>query len=201
MKSLNCHKCGNPIHSGDKFCQNCGTPVQEKETSPIEKSEIKQSANLGGSGILKSLIVAFLAGLFFGWVRYWIGYYILIQGVIAGLIIPGLVVQFLPAKKNALANIRFKMALILFFSFMIGQMLGFGLAQPVFDPINWVARVWNGDTTESVFGIFSTAGVVSQTFSEGLSGGFWLLLSLIDLFFMFFFILVSMPLTSKKVKS
>ena len=201
MKSLNCHQCGNPIHSGDKFCQNCGTPVQEIKAPLTEKREVKQLDKLGISGVLKSLIIAVFLGLIFGWVRYWIGYYILIQGVIAGLLIPWVVVQFIPERKNALAQIRFKMALILFFTFMIGQMIGFGWAQPVFDPLNWVGRVWNGDSNESVFGIFSTAGVVSRTFSEGVSGGFWLLLTVIDLFFMFFFILVSMPLTSKKVKS
>lgn len=117
------------------------------------------------------------------------------------MILPWFVVKTTPNQKDVLANIRFKMALLLFFLFMIGQSIGFGFAQPVFDPFNWFVRVWIGDTTESVFGIFSTAGVVSQTFSEGLSGGFWLLLSVIDLFFMFFFILVSMPLTTKKVKS
>ncbi len=81
---------------------------------------------------------------------------------------------------------------------MISQAVGFGIAQPSFDPLGWPGRVWNGDTMESIFGVFSTGGVAHQAFSEGLSGGFWLFLSFIDIIFMFFFILISLP--SKKIK-
>jgi hypothetical protein len=200
MNSSKCTTCGKPTKPDDKFCQNCG--AEQKIVAPLTRSQkAAESKSISMSSLLKWILIAVLTGIVFGWIRYWIGYYILIQGVIAGLLIPWMVKSTAVTQMEALSNIRFKMALLLFFAFMIGQALGFGLAQPVFDPFNWFARVWNGDTTESVFGIFSTAGVVSQTFSEGLSGGFWLLLTAIDLFFMFFFVLVSMPLTSKKVKS
>lgn len=84
---------------------------------------------------------------------------------------------------------------------MIAQAIGFGLAQPMFDPFSWFYRVWDGQTSESVFGIFTTGGGIHETFSGGLSGGFWALLLFIDLFFMFFFILVSLPLLTNKKKS
>jgi F0F1-type ATP synthase assembly protein I len=200
MKSRKCISCGKPILPDDKFCQHCGA-AQKTIASVAKPKKATESKNISISSLLKWVLIAVLAGLVFGWIRYWIGYYILIQGVIVGLLIPWLVKKTAETQMQALSNIRFKMALLLFFTFMIGQAVGFGVAQPVFDPFKWFARVWSGDTTESVFGIFSTAGVVSQTFSEGLSGGFWLLLTAIDLFFMFFFILVSMPLTSKKAKS
>jgi len=200
MKSKKCTSCGKSILPDDKFCQHCG--AAQKIVSPVAKPKnATESKNISMSSLLKWVLIAVLTGLVFGWIRYWIGYYILIQGVIAGLLIPWMVKKTAANQMEALSNVRFKMAVLLFFSFMIAQALGFGLAQPVFDPFNWFVRVWNGDTTESVFGIFSTGGVVSQTFSEGISGGFWILLSAIDLFFMFFFILVSMPLTSKKAKS
>lgn len=200
MKSKKCTSCGKPILPDDKFCQHCGAAQKTiaSASSPIMPTKPKR---ISLASLLKWILIAVLTGLFFGWIRYWIGYYILIQGVIAGLLIPWMVKNTAANQLEALSNIRFKMATLLFFSFLIAQALGFGLAQPVFDPFNWFVRVWNGDTTESVFGIFSTAGVVSQTFSEGLSGGFWLFLSMIDMFFMFFFILVSMPLTTKKAKS
>ena len=200
MKSKKCNACGKPIKPDDKFCQHCGASQKAvaHSTRPIKAAETKR---ISMASLLKWILIAVLTGIFFGWIRYWIGYYILIQGVTAGLLLPWMVKKAAINQTEALSNIRFKMAILLFLSFMIGQSIGFGMAQPVFDPFNWIVRVWNGDTTESVFGIFSTAGVVSQTFSEGLSGGFWLLLSMIDLFFMFFFILVSMPLTTKKVKS
>lgn len=199
MKSKKCTICRKPILPDDKFCQHCG--AAQKTVAPVAKP-VKNAETKRISIVLslKWILIAALIGIVFGWIRYWIGYYILIQGVVAGLLISWMVKKTAVNQMEALSNIRFKMAILLFVSFMIAQALGFGLAQPVFDPFNWFARVWNADTTESVFGIFSTAGVVSQTFSEGLSGGFWLLLTAIDLFFMFFFILVSMPLTTKKAK-
>lgn len=200
MKSSTCNKCGRTINRDDKFCQHCGA-AQEIVIPVAKPIKTAESENISTTVLIKWIFIAAITGLVFGWIRYWIGYYILIQGVIAGLLIPWMVKKTATNQTEALSNIRFKMVVLLFFSFMVGQALGFGIAQPVFDPFNWLARVWNGDTTESVFGIFSTAGVVSQTFSEGLNGGFWVLLSVIDLFFMFFFMLVSMPLTTKKAKS
>ena len=196
MKSTSCKKCKKPVGQDDKFCQHCGTPINVQPNQ--KKIKAKQPQKITASAVLTWIGIALLTGLLFGWVRYWIGYYILIQGTIAGLLIPWIVKKAAVNKTEALSTIRFKISLVLFFSFMVGQAIGFGLAQPVFDSFNWFVRVWQGDTTESVFGIFSTAGVVSQTFSEGLSGGFWLILMFIDLFFMFFFILISMPLPTKK---
>ena len=200
MKSSKCNTCGKPTKPDDKFCQHCGTSQKNgaPEDKPVKPTEQKEISVIS---LFKWIFIAVLTGIVFGWIRYWIGYYILIQGVIAGLLIPWMVKRTAATQTEALSDVRFKIALLLFFSFMVGQATGFGMAQPVFDPFNWFVRVWNGDSIESVFGIFSTAGVVHHAFSEGLSGGFWLLLTAIDLFFMFFFILVSMPLTTKKVKS
>ncbi|HKI88489.1 MAG TPA: zinc ribbon domain-containing protein [Draconibacterium sp.] len=200
MKSKKCSTCGKPIKSDDKFCQHCG--AAQKNVTPVTKPiKTAESKSISIASLLKWILIALFTGLVFGWIRYWIGYYILIQGIIAGLLIPWMIKKTAVNQMAALSNIRFKMAIALFFTFIISEAIGFGLAQPVFDPFNWFVRVWNGDTTESIFGIFSTAGVVSQTFSEGLSGGFWAFLWFIDLFFMFFFLLVSMPLSTKKVKS
>ena len=153
------------------------------------------------AALTKWVFVALVLGFIFGWIRYWIGYYILLQGIAAGLLIAWAVKKIAKDQQQSLINIRFKMTIILFFSFMIGEAVGFGFAQPVFDPLGWFGRVWNGDTSESVFGIFSTGGVAHQAFSGGLNGGFWLFLSLFDLIFMFFFMLISMPLKTNKKRS
>ncbi len=200
MKSLKCITCGKPAKPDDKFCQHCGAPL--KKIAPNLKAKTaNESKGIVFFDLAKWILISLIVGLVVGWIRYWIGYYILIQGVLVGLLISWLVKKTAQEQKEALANVRFKMANVLFFSFMIAQAIGFGLAQPVFDPFNWLARVWDGQTSESVFGIFSTGGVVHETFSGGLSGGFWVLLSFIDLFFMFFFILVSMPLATNKKRS
>jgi len=153
---------------------------------------------LSFSALVRWIFVALITGFVFGWVRYWIGYYVLLQGIVAGLLISSIVKKVAVEQQQSLIDFRFKMAIVLFLSFMIAQAVGFGTAQPVFDPFGWFGRVWNGDTSESVFGIFSTGGVAHQAFSEGLSGGFWLFLSLFDIAFMFFFILVSLPLKITK---
>jgi len=200
MKSSTCSQCGKPISQEDKFCQRCGAPQKTAATAPKPVNSAEPQG-ISTASLVKWLLIAGVTGLVFGWIRYWIGYYVLIQGVIAGLLIPWMVKKAAPNQLEAISDIRFKMALLLFFSFMVAQAIGFGMAQPVFDPFNWVARVWNGDTTESVFGIFSTGGVVHQTFSEGLSGGFWAFLWFFDISFMFFLMLVSLPLTTNKKRS
>ncbi|WP_346859227.1 zinc ribbon domain-containing protein [uncultured Draconibacterium sp.] len=200
MNLSKCSTCKKPIQPGDKFCQHCGAPQSTAVSAKENKAPVR-SDSIAFNDFIKWILIAVVIGVAFGWVRYWIGYYVLIQGVIAGLLIPFFVKNTAKNQLEALSNIRFKTALLLFVFFLLAQALGFGMAQPVFDPFMWFIRVWNGDTSESVFAIFSTAGVVHRTFSEGINGGFWILLSAIDLFFMFFFILVSMPLTSKKTKS
>jgi len=162
---------------------------------------MSKSEKIPTSAVAKWVFTALVFGFVLGWVRYWIGYYILLQGIAAGLLMVWVVKRIAKEQQQFLVNIRFKMTVILFFSFMIGQAFGFGFAQPVFDPLGWLGRVWNGDTSESVFGIFSTGGVAHQAFAEGLSGGFWLFLSLFDLIFMFFFMLISMPLKTNKKRS
>ncbi len=149
---------------------------------------------------VKWLLIAFAVGLVFGWIRYWIGYYILLQGIIAGLMIPWAIHNTKGGDAKILSDASFKLSVLLFFMFMIGQAVGFGLAQPWFDPMGWLARVMDGKTSESVFGIFSTGGVVHDFYSNGLNGGFWLFLSLFDMAFMFFFLLIYLPPKTIKKK-
>lgn len=200
MKSATCSSCTQQISPNDKFCQHCGAEQKPKVAPKIASDEpkVQTNENYRFSDVIVAILLAGLTGIVFGYLRYWIGYYILIQGVIAAVVLAYFVKAQAANKLERLANVRFKMSLLLFVGFVLAQAVGYGLAQPVFDPFNWFARVWNGDSSESVFGIFSTAGVVSRTFSEGVSGGFWLLLTAIDLFFMFFILLVSMPLSTKK---
>jgi len=145
------------------------------------------------SSILLWILIAAGIGLTVGWIRYWIGYYILLQGIISGMLIPWAIHRIPKDRQMILADATFKMSIVTFFSFMVGQAIGFGLAQPWFEPIGWLMRILDDKTVESVFGIFSTGGVTHQFYANGLNGGFWVILSLIDLAFMFFFILISLP--------
>ncbi len=147
------------------------------------------------------ILVAFVIGLITGWIRYWIGYYVLLQGIVVGCSISWGVHKIATKQQPILSKAQFKISILLFFSFMMAQAVGFGLAQPRFNSLGWLSRIWEGQTVESVFGIFSTGGVAHHAFAEGLSGGFWLFLSLFDLAFMFFFLLITLPPKTTKSTS
>ena len=158
------------------------------------------SKKISVTSYAKWILITIIIGLIFGWIRYWIGYYILLQGIAVGFLISWVIRKTENNDQSLLGEHTFKIAVLLFFSFLIGEALGFGLAQPVFDPTGWLSRMWDGKTAESVFGIFSTGGVAHHTFSDGMNGGFWIFLSLFDMAFMFFFILISLPRKTIKNK-
>ena len=148
--------------------------------------------------VIKGIIITFIFGVLIGVFRYWFGFYVLLQGILAAFGISWLMHKFVKTGQEVFAQKTFKMALLLFIVFMVGKAVGFGLAQPWFDPLGWFVRVVNGDSSEAVFGIYSKSGLVHSFFTDGLSGGFWLFLTLFDLVFLFFFLLIS--LAPKKIK-
>lgn len=164
-----------------------------------KKTEITASNSNNVSSILIWILIAIGIGMAMGWVRYWIGYYILFYGIISAILVTWAIHKTSEIRQKLLLKAKFKLSIVLFFSFMTGQAVGFGLAQPWFDPVGWLIRVFDGQTVESVFGVFSTAGVSHQFYSGGFDSGFWIFLSLFDLFFMFFFILITLaPKPAKK---
>jgi len=151
------------------------------------------------SSLLLWVSIAIGIGITMGWIRYWIGYYILFYGIISAVLITWTIHKTSSVRQQLLLKHHFKISVLLFFSFMLGQAIGFGLAQPWFEPIGWLLRVLDGKTVESIFGIASTAGVSHQFFSDKISSGFWVFLSLFDSVFIFFFILITLtPKLDKK---
>jgi hypothetical protein len=148
------------------------------------------------------LAAALLLGLAVGWLRYWFGFFVLIQGAAAGLLLAWLMGRAGRVQGRGPAHPGFGPALglacLCFASFAAGELLGTGLAQPWFDPLGWLGRVWEGKTVEPAFGIAAT-GPVHRAFAGGAQGGFWLLLNLIDWLIMIFFLL-AMPWDQKAGK-
>ncbi|MBM9518276.1 hypothetical protein JWG39_00410 [Desulforhopalus vacuolatus] len=138
--------------------------------------------------------LAIFAGVVAGWARYWYGYFVLGQGVLAGLFIPWAAVivcsTTLTHRKTIKKPCSITLVLIFFACFMVAQAIGFGMAQPWFDPVGWLGRVIQGGTQESIWGITLLGGAVAKNFQLGVNGGFWIFLNLFDLFFMVFFLLV-----------
>ncbi len=144
--------------------------------------------------LLAGVVAAGIIGAAAGCFRYWFGYFVLGQGIIAGLMIPWLTGKFSSGKSLKQAAVVKPNTLIvvplLFICFLAAQAAGFGLSQPWFDPVGWVARILSGRTSEAIFGISMLGGVASRNFQMGVKGGFWIFLNLFDLFFMAFFLLV-----------
>ncbi len=150
--------------------------------------------------LLSGLLLAFLIGGLLGYLRYWMGFFIIAQGACVGLLVPWLAVKRRggqspghPGVGGALA-----LALVWFLAAQAGLMAGFGLAQPWFEPLGWFSRIMDGRTAEFVFGIATNTGF-ARGVALGAQGGFWLVLNIIDWAIMFFFLWI-MPWNRKNEK-
>lgn len=136
-------------------------------------------------------LLSVLVGMAMGWGRYWIGYFVLFQGAIAGVGIALAVSALTRIRHNGAvgpgAAGRLGVAAIWFIFFQAGQVIGFGLAQPWFDPVAWFFKVLNGRAAELVFGAKSSGGNV-EDFAMGANGFLWIAFTLVDWAVMFFFL-------------
>jgi len=139
---------------------------------------------------LVGILVSALVGLATGWVRYWMGFFVLFQGVGASLLIAWLVAKY-ARRRDPVPTISNRAALLTALAwlavFWYAQIYGLGLAQPWFDPFGYFGRILQGDAHEMAFGLRSTAGW-ARGFSGGFGGGFWIFLNAFDSLFMFFFL-------------
>jgi hypothetical protein len=162
----------------------------KRKTSRLKQKHRKIPIRRLTAGIVLALVLGIIAG----WGRYWYGYFVLGQGTIVGLLIPWTATILCPGTSHHQKSINhpgsLKLTLILFTCFMITQAIGFGMAQPWFDPLGWLGRIVQHDTQETVWGMSLLGGVAAKNFQLGMNGGFWIFLNLFDLFFMFFFLLI-----------
>lgn len=145
--------------------------------------------------ILAGLAASLCLGLALGWLRYWFGFFVLAQGAVGGLLVAHLAGR--AGRRPPHPGFRAALAIALgwFAAFLVGLVLGFGLAQPWFEPLGWLDRLWRGRTVELVFGV-SAVGPVHNFFAQGAKGWFWLFLNLIDWLIMLVFLL-AMPWTGR----
>ena len=138
-------------------------------------------------------VIALTFGAGFGVIRYWVGFLIIFQSVAAATLIPWVLARTPASRKAFSIHPGFKpallFALMLTVMFVIGQVIGIGLAQPWFDPLGWLSRIFHGDSSEYLLGIAYT-GSVARNVAMGVNEGFWVLLNILDLFFLFFFFLI-----------
>ena len=142
-----------------------------------------------GTGVmLPGLIAAFTVGIVLGYLRYWLGFFVIAQGAVLGLLVPWLAVMLQGGQKPVHPGVKtaLAVAVLWFAAANLGLLTGFGLAQPWFEPLGWLGRLLDNDTAEFVFGVASNAAY-SRGVAFGAQGGFWLLISCIDWAIMFFF--------------
>ena len=130
-----------------------------------------------------------LLGIGLGYVRYWVGFFVIAQGACLGLLAPWLAHKYPggPGPQHPGPGGSLVVAFLLFFTANLGLMLGFGLAQPWFEPLGWLGRIMEKHTAEFVFGVATNTGY-SRGVALGAQGGFWLILNLLDWAIMFFFL-------------
>ncbi len=159
----------------------------------VKKTKTEKN-QISACWLTTGILFAVAAGCMAGWARYWYGYFVLGQGVLAGLFIPWAAKTFcfgfMQPKKMVKMPGSMMLLLIFFICFMIAQAIGFGMAQPWFDPVGWLGRMVQHKTKETVWGISLLGGAAARDFRMGINGGFWIFLNLFDLFFMCFFLLV-----------
>jgi hypothetical protein len=136
------------------------------------------------------VVISAVIGLGVGWVRYWMGFCVIIQGAVASLLIASLVGKYVKRSEtgaNPSNRLALLMALIWFVVFWAGQVLGLGLAQPWFDSLGYFGRILQDDARETAFGLVSTAGW-ARSFRGGFGGGFWIFLNVLDGLIMLLFL-------------
>ncbi len=144
--------------------------------------------------VVGGMLLALALGAALGWLRYWLGLFVIAQGAVAGLLLPWLLGRLGPCRPALAGHPGCAGALGLagFWSacFLAGQALGLGLAQPWFDPLGFVSRVLAGRSSEFVFGVAATGGI-HRALAQGARDGFWVVLNLLDLGIMFIFLMVT----------
>jgi hypothetical protein len=124
------------------------------------------------------LIAAVIIGLGIGWVRYWMGFLVIFQGLIAAGLINFLfgLMRTPPPHGPALTNEHvWKWSAIGLLFFWSAQIVGVGLAQPWFDPLNFFDTIIKGKGIEAVFGLTQTRGIAA-----GFSGWMWIFCNALD---------------------
>jgi len=134
------------------------------------------------------LVPALLTGLMLGALRYWIGFFVIGHALFAALAATWIA----GCLTRSTTSFRPWHGILAAVVLLAGEAVGFGLAQPWFDPLGWLVRVVSGDTVEYLFGIALVGGTVGRNFQMGVGGGFWLLFTLIDLIFFLLFMMIGL---------
>lgn len=150
-----------------------------------EKTE-SRSARGSPYLLLSGLVAAVVVGVAVGWLRYWLGFFVVIQGAVTGALLAWIVAALGrpagreggPRHPGLRASSCFAAAWLV--AFLLGQLVGTGLAQPWFEPWGLLARILAGETVEPVFGIAAAGKITTGAFALSTSGFFWGLLNLLD---------------------
>ncbi|HNV72847.1 MAG TPA: hypothetical protein PKO06_24275, partial [Candidatus Ozemobacteraceae bacterium] len=127
---------------------------------------------------LAGLIGSLASGLVAGWLRYWLGFMVIFHGLAFALLATWVFNRLRPTPTPDLLwtnRAAWRSAPVFLLLFWVGQMIGLGLAQPVFDPWQFFWQILAGSEGESF-----VAMTQHRTYSGGLTGLFWAFTNLLD---------------------
>jgi len=127
---------------------------------------------------LSGILVTALVGTFFGYARYFVGFFPVFHGALAAIIAASLFSGLkLHGGSTTTAKQSFTIAILwTILAYFPGQVFGLWLAHPWHDALGLIARIWDGSAGEQVMGATTTG----HAFNLGIGGGFWTFLNLLD---------------------
>ena len=131
-----------------------------------------------GGLFLAGLTGSIVSGVFAGWLRYWFGFMVIFHGLVFVLLAIGMFSVLRPARRPGLLwsnQVAWRSAPFFLLAFWAAQGVGLGLAQPVFDPLDYFFQIANGTEGESFVAMTRV-----RSYTGGMSGLLWVFSSLLD---------------------
>lgn len=140
--------------------------------------------------ILTAAIIALLVGMAAGWLRYWLGFLVILHGAACAGIIGWLFhrARSAPPRNIQESNVRvWRWSLPLLAVFWAGQIVGTGLAQPWFEPLEHFGGIISGTSAETFLAMGSP-----RSYGGGMSGFLWVFTVLLDAVIMWLLLAVAL---------
>lgn len=140
--------------------------------------------------VLVAIGVTLLVGVAAGWLRYWLGFVVIFHGAACAGIIGWLFhrARSVPPGNAEESNSQaWRWSLPLLVIFWAGQTAGIGLAQPWFEPLEYLGGIVSGNGVETFFAMGET-----RTYGGGMSGFMWIFCVLLDALIMWILLAVAL---------
>ena len=140
--------------------------------------------------VLIAIGITLLVGVAAGWFRYWLGFVVIFHGAACAGIIGWLFhrARSVPPDSFEESNAQaWRWSLPLLVLFWAGQIAGIGLAQPWFEPLDYLGGIISGNGVEMFLAMGNT-----RAYGGGMSGLMWMFCVLLDALIMWILLAVAL---------